>query len=206
MRLGCNLTLSPVLIPLLTRAVAEELPHVQLDIVEGSAAEILAKIRSAELEAGLVFRRQVRGGAELVPIKTIRARVVLPKDHPLANRTGVSLRELVGEPAILPAEGSSHSIGLSLLRAAGVEPTVRWTFVSPETIRTMVAHGYGYSVFHVSPPPDERTDPRIVYVPVVDHIEGSELVLALPPVREQLSVVRQLISVLHGPLITAALD
>lgn len=115
----------------------------------------------------------------------IQVKVALPPTHPLATRPSISLSELANEPAITP-EGPALEAMLAVMREAGVEPKIRWTFASPETIRAMVARGFGYSLLYVFPAASAPDSAPVVAVPVNDHLSENAVVMALPAGRRRI--------------------
>lgn len=194
---SCTLALSPVLIPLIASAFAERHPKVDLVFREGVGAEVLQAVRDGQVDAGLVFQRQLPDDLESINICPIRVKVALPAGHPLAARASISLAELADEPAITP-DGPALQAMLAVMREAAVEPNIRWTFASPETIRAMVARGFGYSLLYVFPPATESDSPPVVAVPVSDRLSGNALVMALPPRRQRIGKVDKLAEILRS--------
>lgn len=70
---------------------------------------------------------------------------VVPREHPLASRTSVSLNELVDYPFIRLEEGNDNEIA-SLFSESGLQPKVRFTAWDNQTILAMVSKGLGVSV------------------------------------------------------------
>ncbi|MBR5429842.1 MAG: LysR family transcriptional regulator [Firmicutes bacterium] len=70
---------------------------------------------------------------------------VVPREHPLASRTSVSLRELVDYPFIRLEEGSDNEIA-ALFAEHGLQPQVCFTAWDNQTIMAMVSKGLGVSV------------------------------------------------------------
>ncbi|WP_427008734.1 LysR family transcriptional regulator [Pseudarthrobacter sp. H2] len=193
---GCTLALSPVLIPLIASAFAELHPNVDLVFREGNSRAVLQMVRDGQVDAGLVFQRHLSGDLEYLTVCPIRVKVALPPTHPLATRLSISLAELAAEPAITP-DGSALESMLAVMREAGVEPNVQWTFASPETIRAMVARGFGYSLLYVFPEVS-ASGSSVVSVPVNDRISDDALVMALPARRRQIDKVDKLAEILRG--------
>src|SRR6201999_3549623 len=73
---------------------------------------------------------------------------VFAADHPLASAESVSMDELAAEPLVLLDLVHSREYFRGLFSAAGVEPTVAHRSVHPEVVRTMVANGFGYTIFN----------------------------------------------------------
>lgn len=199
--LSCTLALSPALIPLIASAFAELHPKVDLVFHEGNGREVLQMVRDGKVDAGLAFQRQLSGDLEYLGICPIRVKVALPPTHPLASRPSISLRELADEPAITP-DGPALESMLKLMREAGVEPNVRWTFTSPETIRAMVARGFGYSLLYIFPPASTSDSSSVVAVPLNDQIPDNAMVMALPTRRRRIDKVDKLAEILHSDAVT----
>lgn len=195
--LSCTLALSPVLIPLIASAFAELHPKVDLIFHEGNGREVLQMVREGQVDAGLAFQRQLSGDLEYLTICPIQVKVALPPTHPLATRPSISLAELANEPAITP-DGPARESMLRVLREAGVEPNVRWTFESPETIRAMVARGLGYSLLYIFPPASTSGSSAVVAIPVNDQVPENAVVMALPTRRRQIDKVDKLAEILRG--------
>ena len=70
---------------------------------------------------------------------------VLPKNHPLAAQTSVSIEQLAGEPFILLEEGH-YSEPINAFHAAGLEPDIKYTIHDDFAIMTMVEAGLGISI------------------------------------------------------------
>ncbi|MFI7481634.1 LysR family transcriptional regulator [Kocuria sp. M1R5S2] len=197
---GCTLALSPALLPAIASGFAELHPKVELIFREASGGEVLQLVRDGQVDAGLAFRRQVPPDLEYVSLRPIRVKAALPRSHPLASRPSISLRELRDEHAITP-DGPALEAMLAVMREAGVEPRIRWTLSSPETIRAMVARGFGYSLLYVFPEESRHDDSPVVAVPVQDQLPGNALVQVLPPLRRHVAKVDKLAEFLRGDVV-----
>ena len=70
---------------------------------------------------------------------------VLPREHPLASRSGISLHELADQPFIRLEEGNDNEIA-ALFSERGIQPKVCFTAWDNQTILAMVSKGLGVSV------------------------------------------------------------
>lgn len=70
---------------------------------------------------------------------------VLPREHPLASRSGISLHELADQPFIRLEEGNDNEIA-ALFSESGIQPKVCFTAWDNQTILAMVSKGLGVSV------------------------------------------------------------
>src|SRR5699024_367127 len=79
-------------------------------------------------------------------------------------------------------------------RNAGIRPNVRWRSQNVETIRSMVARGFGYTIIMGRPYGDRTYDGlEIVYRPIADRIDDNAVVVALPDNARPTSKVTTLI-------------
>ena len=70
---------------------------------------------------------------------------VLPREHPLAARSSISLHELADQPFIRLEEGNDTEIA-ALFSESGIQPKVCFTAWDNQTILAMVSKGLGVSV------------------------------------------------------------
>ena len=70
---------------------------------------------------------------------------VVPKDHPLASRSSISLHELADQPFIRLEEGNDNEIA-ALFAESGIQPKVCFTAWDNQTVLAMVSKGLGVSV------------------------------------------------------------
>ena len=70
---------------------------------------------------------------------------VLPREHPLAARSSISLHELADQPFIRLEEGNDNEIA-ALFSESGIQPKVCFTAWDNQTILAMVSKGLGVSV------------------------------------------------------------
>lgn len=70
--------------------------------------------------------------------------VIVPKAHPLAPRTSVSLHELAAEPIVLRERGSfTRTLLMEAFEAAGLLPRVAFEVATREAVAEAVRHGFG---------------------------------------------------------------
>jgi DNA-binding transcriptional LysR family regulator len=152
-RVGCYTSLAPFLIPRLVSGFAERLPAVVLDVAEGSAADVQARLRAGACEIALLYDVALDSDIERETLYVVRPSVILHPEHPLAGHDEVDLRALAAEPLILfdvpPAVSNTHDV----LRRAGVAPRIGQRTTNFELVRSLVARGLGYSVLLQTPQP-----------------------------------------------------
>lgn len=206
LRIACTVALSPRLLPPLADAVTARHPRVELDLVDGLAAEVQDLLRGGAVDAALLYRRQLVPGFDVRTIRSIDPYAVLPEGHPLAGADDVSLAELAGERLILVQPAGSRGVIESLIEEAGIVPQAGWAFTNPETVRAMVARGLGYSVFSGRPPGTQSFDGRhVAYVRVRDRVAPNDVVLAMASGQRRTARLDMLVELLAEPALQDAL-
>lgn len=146
-KVGCYATLAATIIPELWSQAEQLLPQIQLDIEEGTVEELSEKLLLGHLD--MMISYQVGLPPELVshPLFHASPHVALPEDHPLASQKAVALRSLEHDPLILLDLPPAGDNTLRLMHEQNLRPNVIHRSTSYETVRSMVARGFGYSLF-----------------------------------------------------------
>ena len=119
-------------------------PNVQLVLHQGDYTSICDWVLTGTVDFGFVNPAAAKG-LETQPLQQDPFVAVLPKTHPLAQKSRVSLRELAEEPYLLLEEGC-YSEPLEAFRKAGLQPNIRLTMHDDYSILSMVEQGLGYSL------------------------------------------------------------
>lgn len=143
-RIGTVSSVSCHWLPGLIRQFWQEHPNIQLVLRQGDYSTIPEWVRTGEIDFGFVNPRAVKG-LEAMPVKSDEFRVVLPLDHPLANRSSLSLMDLCTEPFLLLEEGT-YSEPLEAFYAACLMPNIRLRVHDDYSILSMVEQGLGVSL------------------------------------------------------------
>ncbi len=143
-RIGTFSSVSCHWLPAIIRAFWQQHPNIQIVLHQGDYTSISQWVRTGEVDFGFGNPCAVQG-LEVTTIKSDEFRVVLPKDHPLAQKKSLSLVDLAAEPFLLLEEGA-YSEPLEALRAAGVEPDIKLRVHDDYSILSMVEQGLGVSI------------------------------------------------------------
>jgi DNA-binding transcriptional LysR family regulator len=139
-------------LPVMIRAFRAVHPDVELHMREMTSVPQLADLRSGALDVALL--RPPLAGAELTwrVVQREELVVALPREHALAGRRAVRLRDLDGEPFVaFPEDASPYFAQLvgSLLRSRGVRPRIAQQAVMP-TLLSFVVAGVGLALVPAS--------------------------------------------------------
>jgi len=128
---------------------------VSVEIVESTTSTGWSSVQQREVDLAFVTNISEHGGLRSLYIRDERMMVLLPRSHPLAGATRLSLEDLRHERFILGASGLGPDIEMHLARRMakwGVEPKVQLHRVGQCNLIHMVALGFGVTIA-VGPPP-----------------------------------------------------
>ncbi len=105
--IGCTTTAGKYMLPLAAAAFGQHHPDVQVTIEMCHCASIVEPLLAQEVHLGISSTKIVHRDMESQPFFTDHVVLVVPANHPFAQRSSVSPVELVDQPFILWEEGSS---------------------------------------------------------------------------------------------------
>lgn len=122
---------------------------VSVEIVEATSAASWALVQQRRVDVAFVAGTRDNGPARSLHLRDERMVAVLPRSHPLAGQSSVSLQDLRLERFILCAGGLGPDIERYLVRQMarwGVEPRVQLHSVGQCNLINMVATGFGATI------------------------------------------------------------
>lgn len=150
LRIGAFRTFAPLLLPDLCADFAAAYPKVTLEMIEDHEAELVAKVRRAELDLALTYEQQ-GDDLQFEQLALMPTYVLLAADHVLASRGSLRLQDLAGQPFILLDLPVSKDYFHSLFVRADVPFNVVARSEQPETVRSYVGAGLGFSLLTARP-------------------------------------------------------
>ena len=176
---GTFRTYAPLVIPELCRSFLEEHSQVQLRVLEGDEAALLAMLRRSEISVALTYSLNVPEDVDFEPLAELPSYALLPADHRLARRGSLALSELADEPFVLLDMPLTREYFLSLFLREGLEPRIFARSEAPETVRSYVASGLGFSLSTVRPINKRALNGKpLAYVPLAGAFRPMVLGLA----------------------------
>lgn len=151
LRIGSFRTFTPVFVTELAKAFRDAEPRVEVSIVEGDEAAMIARLQRGDIDLAFTYQLHVDASIAFEPVAALPTHVVLPAAHPLAARDALALHELAGEPFILLDLPLSREYLLSLFASDGVSPRIAARSENPETVRSLVACGFGFALMTSRP-------------------------------------------------------
>lgn len=180
LEIGCVSSLSPQVVPQLAAHFEQEHPQVTFNYQEGSAGELQAALIDGVLDIAVVFSRQTIDAVESRELAEVVLKIMLPSSHPLSGRPEISFAEVAHESAILIDIPPSRDRSIEFMRAAGVEPRIKWTSANLATVTALVASGLGYSLRYCLPGETSAPRPGVVEIPVADAIPRNAISAVVP--------------------------
>lgn len=156
--LGCMVTLAPMLVPELAHSFTAAFPATAIRHVEGDGERLIESLRRSETDVALTYDLGVPEDIAYTGLVDLPAHVLVGEGHPFAGRPAVAISDLVSQPMILLDLPLSREYFLALFMKEGVQPNIVARSAHQEVVRTMVANGYGYTLFNVRPRSDQALD------------------------------------------------
>jgi DNA-binding transcriptional LysR family regulator len=140
------------LMPLAVAAFRRQHPDVSLTLAEGEPEEIAPRLRAGEFDLALLFEfpgARERPGVGLTTVTLLEdpMHVVLPGEHPLAEKPALALADLRDQDWVQTSTSSpcARHVVRSCL-AAGFEPNATFESDDYETVQGLVAAGVGVAL------------------------------------------------------------
>ncbi len=160
LELGCFVPVAPLVTPGLCQEFMAMHPAVAVELVEASQQAIVEGLESGRLSLAVTFDFGLPENIYFEPLAELPPYATFPADHPLAERSEVTLHELVTEPFVMLDLPVSRDYLRSLFLERGLQPRVAHNSAHPEVIRTLVANGYGFTIVNARPQVAQSLDGR----------------------------------------------
>ena len=145
---ACVPTVASTRLPTLVTEFARNYPGISLGIREMAQPELLEAIRKREVDFGIGPMPEKIGVFQCIPLFEDPYVALVPEDHPLADKNGVSLRELTKiSPSLLMLGSSQFQQQLNevlLKNKISLERNYDFTHVS--TMAAMIEAGLGVGI------------------------------------------------------------
>lgn len=143
-RIGTVSSVSCHWLPGIIHTFWQKHPNIQIVLHQGDYTSIPEWVRIGAVDFGFVNPCAIKG-MEAMFIKSGEFRAVLPKNHPLATKKILALKDLAKEPFLLLEEGA-YSEPLEAFRTAGITPNIKLRVHDDYSILSMVEQGLGISI------------------------------------------------------------
>jgi len=146
-RLGIIPTMGPYLLPKLLPIIKKHLPKIDIIVYENKSHIILNELRSGLLDAIILALPVNEDGLTAQELFEEPFLLALPKQHPLAKKTSIQLKDIENEELLLLEEGHClRDQALEVCGMVGAKDRSGFKATSLETLRHLVASGAGMTL------------------------------------------------------------
>lgn len=163
LRLGLIPTVAPYVLPAVLAGVSEQLPELNLRVIEDQTERLLTGLREGAVDAALLALPADSAGMTEIPVYDEDFVLALPPGHPLAGKRKVPPAELADLPLLLLDEGHClRDQALEICRNAGVRAKLANTrAASLATAVQCVTGGLGVTLIPQTAVPVEAERSRL---------------------------------------------
>jgi DNA-binding transcriptional LysR family regulator len=163
--LGAMCTIGPQLVADLIVRFRTEHPDVEVNVIDGEAHEMIEKLEKGDLHISIVgVPEDLPDTLHQVPVFTERFVIVIPRNHPWAEKNAIRVAELNGEPYVGRTNCEVFQMVTQDFARRGV--TTKKVFSSPrdDWVQKMIKAGLGFGFF----PEFCVTDPDLIVRPLIE--------------------------------------
>jgi len=106
LQLGASLTIGEYFLPRVLGPFGGEYPHISISMRVMNTAQIMEDILNHQLNFGLIEAPVNHPDMHMEPVMNDELRLIVSRDHPLAERDSVTLAEVMEYPFVLREQGS----------------------------------------------------------------------------------------------------
>ncbi len=136
-------------LPSILKLIRKEFPEIHFDLRQWDNQRQVEAIMDGALDIGMVRMDSLPSSLKKKEMQSDTYSIVLPKDHPISNRSFKDLGQLKSEKFILFDPSYSESYYRQMMRIfddAGFNPDIAHKTVHASTIYSLVENGFGVSV------------------------------------------------------------
>lgn len=151
LKIGASFTFGEYILPKLLGEFTKQYPNIHPEISIRNSRRVMNQLLKDELDLAIIEGNLDRPQLPLHAFAEEEMTIILPPNHPLANREEVSLEELSNEVWIIREEGSgTREANDRLFRDHSFTPKMTRTFGSPQIIKESVEAGLGIALLSKS--------------------------------------------------------
>ncbi|WP_192964487.1 LysR family transcriptional regulator [Phycobacter azelaicus] len=179
--LVCFSDLAPFLLAPALKTLRQALPDVKISHRACGFDPLIAALSGGEADLAITYDLGLDAGFSRAVLHRLAPHALVPPDHPISGRGGISLAELAAHPLVLSQEGLSVQHMLGLFKAHGLVPRIAQRADSLELLRSLAANGEGVGISYSLPPGGTSYDGKaLCAVPVTDTSAEEPVILAAP--------------------------
>lgn len=139
--------ISTVYIGKTVELLTPEYPDIVFNIHTGASAAVVDNLLTQQFDLGIAFFPNDIKGLEIEPLDRIEAVCILPRGHPLSDKSEINVTDLAGVPLVCQAKETQIQYQvLSVFRAANIDPMIKIETNVALTIYKLVESGAGVAI------------------------------------------------------------
>lgn len=154
LQLGASLTIGEYVLPRLLGPFGKEYPNISIMMKVMNTSQIMEEIHKHQLNFGLIEAPVSHPDMEVEPVMGDELKLIVPREHPLADRHEVTLEEALGYPFVLREQGSgTRRVMEEQLLAKGLDPAAMRIVMelgSTGAVKSAVEAGLGVTIISAS--------------------------------------------------------
>jgi LysR family transcriptional regulator, hydrogen peroxide-inducible genes activator len=164
-RLGLIYSVGPYLLPEIIPILRQNAPDMPLDIEENLTTQLEMQLKNGVIDAAIVALPFNVAGVNTLPLYDEKYIVMVPINHPWANKTSIKAEALIDENVLLLNSGHcySHQVLEACPDLSRKGQVLQGN--SLETIRNMVASNLGITVLPCSAATERYDNPLVKVIP-----------------------------------------
>lgn len=156
---------TPRLMPVLMKQFATQYPNVIIDCDEMHQRDLIRGILDSHYDMGITYDMELPNTIDFFPLASLPPYVLLNKEHVLAKRQSISLKELEPYPLVMLDWPISRQYFTSLFLNHDLKPNITHRTQSIGMATGMVESGFGYSLLNA---PITDDNPNLTAIPIKD--------------------------------------
>ncbi|WP_379153237.1 LysR family transcriptional regulator [Paenibacillus sp. sgz5001063] len=152
--LGASLTIGEYVLPRLLGPFGKTYPHISIVMKVMNTSQLLEEIHKHQLNFGLIEAPISHPDMVIEPVMGDELKLIVPREHPLAERDEVTLVEALEHPFVLREQGSgTRRVMEEQLLAKGLDPgamRVVMELGSTGAVKSAVEAGLGLTIISTS--------------------------------------------------------
>lgn len=154
--------------PPILMAFRHRYPHISLQVIEGGTWQLQQMLETAQLDLAVIVQDFLPEALEARVIVREEMRVVVGREHPLAQQAAVSIDEFFKEELVLFRNGYFHRKIVDRLAAeVGIKPVIGFETNLIPLIKSIIKQGFGISTLLAMA---LENDPELVDLPFAEPV------------------------------------
>ena len=117
-------------------------PEVKISLVRKDRKEVVAMVLEGETDFGITSLEETPPGISYKVFASHNRVLMMPKNHALAKKSGISLKDIAGYPLILPpSESRIRRIVDMTFKKAGLKPHISLEITGRDSAKAYVSNG-----------------------------------------------------------------